>query len=120
VSVWNAFKNSRGLIDFFIKELNEKPESGMKYNYLGEAYLDLKDYRNANICFQKVLAINPYIPGTHCNLGITYGMIGEYEKAIKYFEKAIEVDPDDNYSRENLATTYDMLADRDRGKKVKI
>jgi|GEM_PF-1192496 len=61
-----------------------KKQVAIDYYNIGNNYLEIKDYKNAIISFEKSLEYNKFEPETIINLIICYQMNKEYEKAEKY------------------------------------
>ena len=56
------------------------PDGAKVYNSLGNFYRRLGRYEEAITQYKKALAIVPYYPTAHYNLGLTYGV--RYFKSI--------------------------------------
>jgi Tfp pilus assembly protein PilF len=55
------------------------------FNYLGLAYLSLRDHKNAIKNFEHALELNPDLTDVHNNLGVVYSETGDREKAFQEF-----------------------------------
>ena len=64
-----------------------KKQVAIDYFNLGNNYLEVKDYKNAIISFEKSLEYNPKAPETVINLIISYQKNKDYDKAEKYILK---------------------------------
>jgi tetratricopeptide (TPR) repeat protein len=61
---------------------------------LGQAYMNMGRYSDAENQFNKVLRMEPRKPDGHYGLGLNAGRQGRYEEAIGHFESAIRLDKD--------------------------
>ena len=61
---------------------------------LGQAYMNMGRYSDAESQFNKVLRMEPRKPDGHYGLGLNAGRQGRYEDAIGHFESAIRLDKD--------------------------
>ena len=116
----NAIKYCHKAIDICIIIYTDKSHSFLHmYEFLGKAYISNKDYKNAEICYMKIittlsnLAIeNEYLGFQFVNLGIVCMNQGKYKNAIKHSKKAIEIlsefNPDKN--SEDFARAYHTIA----------
>ncbi len=90
-----------------IKQLTELyPESPRAWNFLGAAYANIDDTKNARAALKKVIELDPeFVPG-YINLGNNYlGLEPKnFDKAEKLFKKAIALTP-------NEPNPYDLLGD---------
>ena len=61
---------------------------------LGQAYMNMGRYSDAESQFNKVLRMEPRKPDGHYGLGLNAGRQGRYEEAIGHFKSAIRLDKD--------------------------
>lgn len=61
---------------------------------LGNFYLTMKDYQNAERHFSGAIEINPFFIEAYYGLGRTCFYLGQEEKAIEMLQKVIELDPE--------------------------
>ena len=71
-------------------------------NY-GNVLRDNHQLEEANICYEKVLDINPNFTGALQNIGIIHYMEKNYELAKEYANKVLKLNPMDGGSLNNLA-----------------
>ncbi len=77
------------------------PNSDKAHNFLGIAYINLKNYSAAEREFQKAVRLNPQYFEAYNNLGGVYFLRQQFDKAEEMFRKALAVGPDSipaNYS----------------------
>lgn len=55
------------------------------FNYMGLAYLSIRDHKNAIKNFEHALELNPDLTDVHNNLGVLYSETGDREKAFQEF-----------------------------------
>lgn len=63
------------------------------HNYLGYVYFLEGDQGRAAPCFQKALALNPYLAVAWLNLGNLHFHRKRHDDALKCYEQALEADP---------------------------
>ncbi len=85
-------------IRILMKELNNNPDNGMTYFYLGESYSLLHKWEEAVDYYKKGLLMKN-IPVLNCailyqNLGTALLHRKKYEEAVKVETKAVELNPD--------------------------
>ena len=85
-------------IEHFKKAIDLKPDYAPARNNLGTAYLAIKNWDSAIICFKEVsrdlLYATPHYPLT--NLGWAYYNKKEFALAEQFYREALKIDP--NYS----------------------
>ncbi|MHA2032714.1 MAG: tetratricopeptide repeat protein [Candidatus Kariarchaeaceae archaeon] len=97
---WKESKFNQALISFesslaIRKNLNLKPEIAYSLNNIGNTYLMLADYQNANDYFQQSLklrlelGLNPSIAASFNSLGRYYDAIKDYNQALIYHSKSL-------------------------------
>ena len=69
------------------------PDFATSWNNLGTLYFAERNYEKAEICFQKLLAIEPSDANPMFNLGNIYLMQLKYDLARLYYEKALSQNP---------------------------
>lgn len=70
------------------------PDFATSWNNLGTLYFAERNYQKAEVCFQKLLAIEPSDANPMFNLGNIYQMQLKYDLARLYYEKALNQNPD--------------------------
>ncbi len=63
------------------------------HNYLGYVYFLEGDSDRAAPCFQKALALNPYLAVAWLNLGNLHFHVKRHEEAVRCYEEALQEDP---------------------------
>lgn len=115
-----AHKRVASKIDFFdekileplktieeLKKVSEKyPNEAKIYEKLAWVYAKEKKFKEAILCYEKAISLNPNIPGPYNNLGNIYFLLGNRQTAIKYYEKSIDVAPEQIDARLNLGKLY--------------
>jgi len=82
--------------------LENNPDHFETVFYLGSLYLQMNNFKHAKIFLQRVLSIQPNMPGALINLAITLTELGEYKTSIEHFNKAIEIEPKSSIAHFNL------------------
>lgn len=79
-----------------LKKIIEVDEKNKKANkYLGEIYLNKKDFKNAKIHFDKLIQLAPNDNEVYRKRGYVSHIIGEYDEAITFYNKSIEIHKND-------------------------
>ncbi len=79
------------------------------YLYLGELYLQAKEWEAAIDAYQQAIAIKPKLPEAYSAIGYIYTQKGDLDAARQAYEKAVELRPNDFNNRKNLAILYQQL-----------
>ncbi len=77
--------------------------------YLGVAYLNSGQYREAIDAFNQAIRIKPDFADAHFNRGNSYKELGHYKEAIEAYKQAISIKPDDADAHHNLGVAYGSL-----------
>jgi tetratricopeptide (TPR) repeat protein len=95
-------------IEHFKKAVDLKPDYAPARNSLGEAYLAMKNWDSAIVCFKEVtgdlLYATPHYPLT--NLGWAYYNKKEFALAESYYKEALKIDPNFPIALRGLGLTY--------------
>ncbi len=87
-----------------------QPRTAAVANFLiGNVNMTQKKFGNAEIAYQKAIALNPSHPDSYNNLGEALGELKQFPRAIDAFTKAIALDPLLLKARYNQAVTYDRM-----------
>jgi tetratricopeptide (TPR) repeat protein len=70
--------------------LEEEPENGKLYMYLGIAHEQLEEWDAAVEAYQEGLSVGKDSAAFYFNIGNNYARMGEHEKAIEAYSSAIE------------------------------
>jgi tetratricopeptide (TPR) repeat protein len=98
------FKHAKSDLDFVLRFFPNHPRGLLLLVELctepGGPKCDLDD------AFDKAVAVNPRVPGTHVARGIYLARTKRYPEAIKNYEHALELDPDSINAHYNLGLAY--------------
>ncbi len=87
-----------------------QPRTAAVANFLiGNVNMTQKKFGNAEIAYQKAIALNPSHADSYNNLGEALGELKQFPRAIDAFTKAIALDPLLLKARYNQAVTYDRM-----------
>jgi tetratricopeptide (TPR) repeat protein len=92
--------------------------SGENHYALGQAYINLGRYTNAEAQFNQVLRREPLKPDGNFGLGLNYSKQGRLEDAIVKFKEAIEIEDDFYDAYAQLGYAYADLGEMDEAKKL--
>jgi len=81
----------------------------MTFVNLGNSLAKKKDYKSAEIAFNKAIERNPDYELAYFNLAFVYTQIGNFDLAIKNYNKTIELDPNFENSYRNLGIVYYIM-----------
>jgi tetratricopeptide (TPR) repeat protein len=73
---------------------------------MGNCYLELKLYSDAENSYNKALALSPNDPEIFKNLGFLYLKQDNYDSALKYFKKALDLDPKSDTAYKGMGDAY--------------
>ena len=100
----------------FQAELDNDPQHLQARAYLGDSYVQLKDYVKAQPELEKARAADASLALVHRDLGIIYAEEGRKEDAISELQKAIELDPKDVSPHWRLAKLYQSTGKKEEAK----
>ena len=89
-------KEVRKAIEFFNKALQIDDMYLPAWNDLGVAFLELEDYDQALVCFQRVVLLEPEVPISFYNKGYVELMLEKYKDSVETFGIFLE-----NYPQKN-------------------
>ncbi len=101
-------KNIREAINHYKNAIKIDPNYLSAYYNLGNAYLEIGEYKSAIAQYQKILSETPRDPDALNNMGMAYHHIGEYQKAIQCYKKALEFREDSDICFNMAQAYYDM------------
>ncbi len=89
-----------GLVAFVLCPMSLTCEERPLEQYLrvAQAHFDQERFQAAIAELQKVIALNPSIPGTYYQLGYCHWKLGKSSEAQRYFERELQFKPPDPYS----------------------
>ncbi len=97
-------------IEMFTTVTDLYPENKRAYYNMGYIYLvELEDFENAKIMFQKAILINPRYVEAVYNLGRTYEVMGDFESARKQYKTALELLPNYPLAVQGMNRIDDIL-----------
>ncbi|UCF86662.1 MAG: serine protease [Nitrospiraceae bacterium] len=106
---FNASGRYTEAIEAYQRAIKKDEKLVSAYNGLGVAYMELKQFQDAERVFREALQINPDFAWIHSNLGLLYTKTGRYEEAIPELKKAIDIMPDLENAHLNLGSSYRWL-----------
>jgi len=81
----------------------------MTFVNLGNALAKKKEFKNAEIAFNKAIERNPNYELAYFNLAFVYTQIGNFDLAIKNYNKTIELNPNFEGAYRNLGIVYYVM-----------
>ena len=93
--------------------IDRMPDNIQAHFNLGLVHLELEDYPQAIVAFERVLALNSQMIDARFNLGFAYAKIGRYDDAAVQYAQVVDQAP--AYLDEvlfNLAIVQDFQGDR--------
>ena len=73
------------------------PDNPILYYYIGNLFLERKQYAFALMAYQKGTLLEPEFDECYSNAGLAYRQLGHLKKSIEYFEKALKIANHPNY-----------------------
>ena len=101
----------------YLQAVRLDPSSANRYA-LGQAYLELGDYRNAEEQFRQVKDLEPGKPNGHYGLGLVYAKQGRADDAINAFQRAISIQKDFWYAHAELGQVLADVGERDKASEL--
>lgn len=108
-------KDFRQAEQIYRSVLDEAPQSGNAWCYLGIALHDQRRYTDAVAAYRQALELQPHFPIALNNLGNSLRYIDRYEEADRCFERALELKPDYLNAYKNRGTLHVWTGNLDRG-----
>ncbi|MFH2137422.1 MAG: adenylate/guanylate cyclase domain-containing protein [Candidatus Omnitrophota bacterium] len=65
------------------KELKKNPNNAKLHLLIGEAFLQISDYNQADLYFQQAIRIDPLMPASYFKLAVVFEQTHRYEEAIQ-------------------------------------
>src|SRR5262245_113194 len=98
-----------------LKQVVERePKHRTAWNYLGNAYLRLRQLPAAIDAYHKQVDINPYDAYAYNNLGLAYVASEQYTEAEAAYRKQIEINPLDKAAHGNLGRMFVLRRDLEK------
>lgn len=105
----NAY-HSKGIykkaIQYYQKTIENDTSDALTYAYIGECYLNLKNYEGAFQAFQKSLDLNPKQGDALMGISYYFNHQGQEKTAIRYAEDALKAAPDNEEYIHSLYALY--------------
>ncbi len=76
---------------------------------IGNVYMAQGKFGNAQVAFERAVALNPTDAESHNNLGEALGELKQYQRALESFTRAVSLDPKLPKARYNQAVSYDRM-----------
>ncbi len=76
---------------------------------IGNAYMAQGKFGNAQVAYERAVALNPNDAESHNNLGEALGELKQYPRAIEAFTRAISLDQKLLKAKYNQAVSYDRM-----------
>ena len=92
-------KDFNGIVSNLKKAIEVSENPAPFYNYLGYTYMNLEQYSNAEIAFDKYIELAPKIPNPYDSKGDYYMKIKDYNKAYDNYMKAYKIDTTFSYKK---------------------
>lgn len=102
-------KDSEGAIETILKTIDVLPDYAPAYNYLGYAYMDLKEYELAEEALDNYIRLAPGQANPYDSKGDYYMEVEEYEKAFESYLKAYELDSSFEISKKKALKAQQMM-----------
>lgn len=81
-------------IEYLKKAIQAYPSYPQAYTLLGAAYLEQKNYKDAQISLQKAVELDPKSAGAYLELGAVLNIQKDYPGAVTALTKGLEINPD--------------------------
>jgi tetratricopeptide (TPR) repeat protein len=101
--------NSPGAVDEFNKELAVNPGTWLVYWRLGDAYVRLEKYEEAETALRQAIWLNETSSGAYILLGQVALKREDPSAAAAYLERAVKLDPQNDYIHYFLGKAYQGL-----------
>jgi superkiller protein 3 len=72
----------------------------------GNSYFDKKDHKNALVCFEKVVEIDPKIVNAWLNMGVICFEIGDYLQSEICYKRILDINPNNADAYCNIGSIY--------------
>lgn len=97
-------------IALFSDYVQNYPDQAFGHHNLGTAYLDLaNDLGRADLEFGKVLALDPFFPRLHTQMGYVRLLRGDFDGALLRYDEAVRQNPLDAEALLNRGTVLEKL-----------
>jgi len=103
----HTIENLERKLDCLVKE----PENFLHFNQVGVLLYQVKDWKNAELYFQRAFQLNPMDRDILYNYALLLYQQGQYEKAGSLYQAYLEIDPLDEEVREKAGDCYYLLGE---------
>jgi tetratricopeptide (TPR) repeat protein len=100
----------KSALDYAEKAVKLKPEDSYAYGILGDAYIELGDYDEAEKAYEKMLSLSPGFY-SYSRLSYIKELRGDTEGAVQAMQKAIDHGSKQRLPEENMAWAYYILGE---------
>jgi len=107
---WHANGNDTLAIESWLKVMNYTDTIPDVYNYLGVAYQNFGQFKEALNYFQKALQLDSTYYEAYNNAGYMLLYLNRFNEAKTYFEKALKLNPAFERAQENLKLVNQILS----------
>jgi tetratricopeptide (TPR) repeat protein len=88
---------------------NQPRTAALAHFRIGNAYMAQGKFGNAEVAFERAIALNPADAESYNNLGEALGELKQYPRALEAFTKAINLDQKLLKAKYNQAVSYDRM-----------
>jgi tetratricopeptide (TPR) repeat protein len=99
-------KNYVAALKVYTEVINKDSTYSPAYFNMGNCYLELKEYSQAEGSYNKALQLSPDDPEIFKNLGYLNLKEENYDNALKYFKKALDLDPKSDTAYKGMGDAY--------------
>jgi tetratricopeptide (TPR) repeat protein len=100
----------KGALDYAEKAVKLKPEDSYAYGILGDAYIELGEYGEAERAYEKMLSLSPDFY-SYSRLSYIKELRGDTEGAVQAMQKAIDYGTKQRLPEENMAWAHYILGE---------
>jgi tetratricopeptide (TPR) repeat protein len=90
-------------LEFYQIILEKTPNDPLAWYYSGQEWVAVKNYEQAQSCFNRAIQLDPQNANYYIYLGHTYRYQNQYEQAGIWYEKALSISPTSDWAMVNLA-----------------
>lgn len=112
ITTWFRTRDWRNSLILFQSAVRENPKNTVAWNYLGAAYVSLKESDEAIAAYRRTLLLNTDDIMALNNLGSIFIRRREYEQARPLLEQAMRLEPDNARVRYNAGLVLSGLGRR--------
>jgi tetratricopeptide (TPR) repeat protein len=109
VALGQSYSSYKKAIGAYKQAIHINSEDASAWYFLGNCYLNLKQYTEAIEAYRQTIRINPDIHTAWHYLGSAYSHLGQYSKAIEAYRQSIRIFPDNPSTWSDLGQIYTTL-----------